>query len=93
MSPNPVSVPLPTAIIDLVVDAGYIGLVAEFALSRVISSGIVSHLPARLLSWTVDVDLIYRRNSTHTPAFQRLVDRTEELTAAITLDLEDEPVP
>lgn len=84
---------LPTAIIDLVVDAGYIGLVAEFALSRVISSGIVSHLPVRLPSWTVDVDLIYRRNSTHTPAVHSLVDHTEDLTEAITIDLEHEPVP
>lgn len=80
---------LPTAIIDLVVDAGYIGLVAEFALSRAIASGTVSPLPLRLPDWTVDVDLIYRRNSAHVPAVQVLTTRCDELTAAITVHAED----
>lgn len=76
---------LPTAIIDLVTDSGYIGLVAEFALSRAISAGSVVHLPLRLPSWTVDVDLIYRRNSAHSPAAQTLTDHLDELTSAITV--------
>lgn len=80
---------LPTAIIDLVIDSGYIGLVAEFALSRAIGEGIVTHLPLRLPSWTVDVDLIYRRNSAHTPAAQTLTDHLDELTVAITVDSVD----
>lgn len=85
-SATTVYVGLPAAIIDLVLYADHVGLVADFALPHVLAAGTVRRLPLRLPTWTVDVDLIYRRNAKHRHAIAALVDGIEQLTVAITVD-------
>lgn len=79
-----VYVGLPTAIVDLVLNAGFVGLVTEFALPRLLAAGTVKQLSMRLPSWSVDVDLVYRRNSIQRQAIQILLDHLDDLTSSIT---------
>lgn len=83
-SPPAVYVGLPTALAELVMSTDYIGIVAEFGVAEHLRRHTVRRLGLDLPSWSVDIDLVYRKNSAQWPAIQVLLDHLRQLERVIT---------
>lgn len=64
---------LPTAAVDLAVHSGYVAVIPEFAAAAALRSGVVTALPLRLPSWSLDVQVVYRRESARRTGVQTLI--------------------
>ncbi|WP_375002920.1 LysR family transcriptional regulator [Aeromicrobium sp. CTD01-1L150] len=79
---------LPPAIVHLVLNADYVGLVAEFSVADQIRRGELVRLPLDLPSWTVDVDLVHRPHSSRGRAAATLLESFEDLLPHVSLNVQ-----
>ncbi|MGH3424045.1 MAG: LysR family transcriptional regulator [Nocardioidaceae bacterium] len=64
---------LPSAVIDLVAENHYVGIVPEFGAEEPLRAGRVVTLPLALPDWTLDVQLICRRDNANTAGVKALL--------------------
>lgn len=74
---------LPSAILDVTIDASHIGIIPEFASIAPLRSGTVVELPLTLPGWSLDVQLAYHRDTAETAGVTALLAAEPTITDTI----------
>lgn len=76
---------LPSTVLDLVGASGFVGIVPEFAARAALLDESVVALPLKMPDWSLEVQLVHRRDTSDDVSVRSLTDNIEALAADLTL--------
>lgn len=74
---------LPASVIQLVTENGYIGVVPEFGAVAELTSGAITEIPLALPAWSLNIDMVYRRDSPQGRGVNPLIQNLPSVAAAM----------